>query len=75
MAAIDAALVDVLTEWGGVAMTAEIAAHFGAQAAGETAYIMFLAQLAPSIESIDDTDYLERGLGLLPTFTTKYVKT
>lgn len=55
----------------GLAPLDEIAATLGANNAGEQAYIVFLAELSPEVEVIEENDYLRPGLGLLPDVTQK----
>ncbi len=74
VAAMDSAFVAYLTTMGGVATATAMAAHFGAESAGDQAYILFLAELTPSIETIEESDRLLSGFGVLPTYTTKHVR-
>lgn len=63
-----------LGEQGGLAPTPEVAAAFGADASGEMAYIVFLAELSGILAVIDSNDQLRSALGLTPAFTAAKIK-
>ncbi len=65
------AIKSVVADHGGIAPLEVIATALGATNPGEQAYIVFLAELSPEVEVIEENDYLRPGLGLLPSITEK----
>jgi len=74
VAGANAALSAYLEAHGGLALTQDVSDSFGAESAGETAYIVFLAELAPDIAVVEGGDQLRPTLGLTPTFTVAKLK-
>lgn len=71
---IEAAITNVIQTHGGIASLTTVAKAFGADGAGETAYLVFLAELADKIAVIDENDHLCAGFGLLPDYSQKQIQ-
>lgn len=74
VAAASQLLVEYLEGQGGLALTPDVAAAFGADASGEMAYIVFLADLSGNLAVIEGNDQLRPALGLTPAFTAIKIK-
>lgn len=74
VAAANSALSAYLEVQGGLALTQAVSDSFGATTAGETAYIVFLAELSPDVAVVEGGDQLRPTLGLMPRFTVAKIK-
>lgn len=71
--AANAAIIELVEAHGGVATAADVAARFGAKEAGDQAYIMFLASLAPDIVVVNEDDNTRAVFALSKRYSSKKI--
>lgn len=73
LAAANTILVDLVSAQGGIAPASEVATKLGAKEAGDQAYIMFLASLAPDIVVLNEDDNMRAVLALASKYDAKKI--
>lgn len=69
----NSALVELIEAQGGVAPAADVARKLGAKEAGEQAYVMFLASLAPDVLVVNEDDNTRAVLALSSKYDAKKI--